>query len=878
MFLWNGNKLSQTFFTFILFLLSSCQMFNGDSDEDNDNNNNTELAKQSFLPSPGIKQTGSVQFQGKLISSLDGKPLQNASVYQLGYPDRTVKSNEEGQFKIGVLASPKISPKASPKASPKLVEKILAKNKKDISLVIFHETESANLGMKVDEEMPTTSKDLGTLNVPQVGTLKGKVQRSSSDSTGIDVFIPGTTFIAKTDKEGRFTIEHLPVGNWQLEAHYQAFEPYIWNDVRIESQKVNELAPVWILPSTGAHGALVLNNGNLETETSEIEVAIYFSKDATLYKLSEDPLFINESWKVLKGESPFITSISLKKKGENTIYLSLTDANGIESSPLSATIMYKETIKPSVSQVKIIKETDSNASYSHYFLIKGNHLDHIKELLIKEKDVALNIIKQTTSEISAIAKKSLSFVQNNSFTLGFNTLHAEGTVTVTLTANSLEDGIVSNSKIVDGAVTSAKISDGSVTTAKLSNGAVTANILADSVVTSAKLSLGNPKVGEKLTWNGSNWVPEGNNLVVNQTSNFTVGESDNKKVYLLTTAVTVTLPAANSVATGFEITVKRGANNKVLIDRTGSDTIDGLTSLTLQSAYGFVRLMSDGSNWYVIDKKGTIVTCPEGYIHVPANPAVGTHVDFCVMKYEAKNDGGDNAVSKADGNPWVSIGQTRISPMGSAERCAAIGKGYHLITNPEWMTLARNIESLGVNWSSGTVGSGTINRGWSANTTPDTFQNTGVASSTGDNCVYNTDADTCGATGDFKLKRTHTLSNGEEIWDLSGNVWEYIDWTVKTNKAGAQQNWIELNEQDSTDTMPSYTYRSFDRSLTGPTNGIGRYYPFDNDSGGAALRGGSWNLGTSVGIYSLYLKNNPTDGGGSIGFRCAISTKALLTP
>lgn len=48
------------------------------------------------------------------------------------------------------------------------------------------------------------------------------------------------------------------------------------------------------------------------------------------------------------------------------------------------------------------------------------------------------------------------------------------------------------------------------------------------------------------------------------------------------------------------------------------------------------------------------LTCPTGYIVVPGSQTYGTN-DFCVMKYEAKNDGNNNAISVADGLPWANI-------------------------------------------------------------------------------------------------------------------------------------------------------------------------------------------------------------------------------
>ena len=48
--------------------------------------------------------------------------------------------------------------------------------------------------------------------------------------------------------------------------------------------------------------------------------------------------------------------------------------------------------------------------------------------------------------------------------------------------------------------------------------------------------------------------------------------------------------------------------------------------------------------------------------------------------------------------------------------CQSMGAGYHLITNNEWMTIARNIEQQGDNWNTGIVGSGGIYRGITSGT------------------------------------------------------------------------------------------------------------------------------------------------------------------
>jgi hypothetical protein len=66
--------------------------------------------------------------------------------------------------------------------------------------------------------------------------------------------------------------------------------------------------------------------------------------------------------------------------------------------------------------------------------------------------------------------------------------------------------------------------------------------------------------------------------------------------------------------------------------------------------------------------------------------------------------------------------------------CAALGGQYHLITNAEWMTIARSIEATATNWSTGTINSGAINRGHTDGTPANTL-------------AASTDDDACNGTG-----------------------------------------------------------------------------------------------------------------------------------
>jgi hypothetical protein len=94
--------------------------------------------------------------------------------------------------------------------------------------------------------------------------------------------------------------------------------------------------------------------------------------------------------------------------------------------------------------------------------------------------------------------------------------------------------------------------------------------------------------------------------IVTKTANYTTTVDDQVVLGDATSGVvTITLPAA--ATTGKVITLKKtDAVNNVVLSRAGSATIDGATTKTITTQYGFLTVISNGTNWSIIASGGTI--------------------------------------------------------------------------------------------------------------------------------------------------------------------------------------------------------------------------------------------------------------------------------
>ena len=260
------------------------------------------------------------------------------------------------------------------------------------------------------------------------------------------------------------------------------------------------------------------------------------------------------------------------------------------------------------------------------------------------------------------------------------------------------------------------------------------------------------------------------------------------------------------------------------------------------------------------------LSCPQGMVMVPAYKGY-TSSAFCVAKYEMKKSEQGRALSSPKGVPWV-----RIDRIEAQKKCQEKGKGFDLISNDEWQTLARDIESVSFNWAKGERGHlKGISRGHS-----DGIPDQALEASPDDHQGCLGTQQYCTSKIWHSQRRTHKLSNGEIIWDLAGNVWEWVKdnnshkygedaylWQL-TLKTHSQKYRLEEGPKRSAKEQfgPEGRYRFPQKD--GGGLGFGTF----SSRAGAIRRGGDWDNAAQTGIFSVNLNRSPRGDNPVTGFRC----------
>lgn len=196
------------------------------------------------------------------------------------------------------------------------------------------------------------------------------------------------------------------------------------------------------------------------------------------------------------------------------------------------------------------------------------------------------------------------------------------------------------------------------------------------------------------------------------------------QVGTLSASRTVTLPAANAVPAGYSVVIADESGtatsaNSIVVQRAGSDTINGGTSTTIAAAYGFRRLVSDGNNKWTFDagaaRLGTVglYTAQQNFALVTLADAAGIDWNLNTAQVASVTLGGNrtlnNPTNMVAGGTYLAL--VRQDATGS--RTLSYGNAYKWVggTPPVLSTTANSVDILSF-LSDGTNMYGSIQKGF----------------------------------------------------------------------------------------------------------------------------------------------------------------------
>lgn len=256
--------------------------------------------------------------------------------------------------------------------------------------------------------------------------------------------------------------------------------------------------------------------------------------------------------------------------------------------------------------------------------------------------------------------------------------------------------------------------------------------------------------------------------------------------------------------------------------------------------------------------------CPDGFVKVSGNTTFGVE-DFCVMQYEAKNVSGV-ATSVPDFTPW-----TNITYEDAKTQCQNLGSCYDIISNPEWMTIARDAESNDNNWRTFSSSIHCI------------LGNNNQSILGGISSLCNVGLASIGYGSSRSSRAALELSDGSLIWDFVANVAEFVDWTLSIavgyapaclSSAGVTELY-EITSISSAcsslsvnDYSPAYSFSGLTNvsaSSNQFTTNLGNFTAFTTIINPILTRGGDVNNG---GPFDFYLLPSSIQAATNRGFRC----------
>jgi hypothetical protein len=166
----------------------------------------------------------------------------------------------------------------------------------------------------------------------KVGAVTGAVTLETGESAvGIDIFVPGTTYIAKTDAEGNFLLGFLPRGTYLIRAEKDGFASKEWTNVTVGDRETVDLGAATLQISTGPQvNSFTLHS--LDAASGRADLRLRLAK-AAKYRISKLQNFSDTVFKPVDVTLPEL-AVDMEFNPSTkivTIYLEAADSDGLSA-------------------------------------------------------------------------------------------------------------------------------------------------------------------------------------------------------------------------------------------------------------------------------------------------------------------------------------------------------------------------------------------------------------------------------------------------------------------------------------------------------------------------------------------------------------------
>lgn len=300
---------------------------------------NAQVAKKAAKPSAGklpsispsstnSSQNSSNRLQEKSVASSasGGTPVVGATCTVEG-TDKSDITDQNGSFSINGV---------SPGSHILICNKALS----DGTTYAF---------LKLIEVAGSQTLDIGSIGITPAGKIQGiATLTGQTDSSGIKAYIPGTSLQALTDATGAYMISNVPEGTYELRFERDGYSTTTFPNNVVTAGQTRVVGNTVLNISTGASGSMLIANGSPYSTSRSVSIAITASTNASLMMISENVSFLNSTWQPITSSANYTFS----SDGQKRLYIKFSDANGLESAPVSNDIII-DTVPPTGGTISI---------------------------------------------------------------------------------------------------------------------------------------------------------------------------------------------------------------------------------------------------------------------------------------------------------------------------------------------------------------------------------------------------------------------------------------------------------------------------------------------------------------------------------------------